>query len=349
MGIGKDPPPFDSEAKPFTRYKTEVNTWVLVTEIPKAKWGLVLALSLPEKDKSDIRNKVFDALGEQLLKGEEGFSKLMTFLEKEFGEDEIYDVFNKFEEFESCRKKSDQSMQQYISTFELKYTQVKNKGFPELPQEYLMFKVIKNSGLNENETRLVQTDIDYDKKTKLFDSAKAGLVKYFGRMKEKKTEDVNQKAFALNEGVGDHDTLYGGYRDRSETWGGRGNNRYGNNHGGGNNRYSNNHGGGQSGDFRGGRQGGGQGGGGGFLSSAGFQGRGGFKGNRDQHNRDQGGFQSHGGQGGYNVGGQGNWRHERSGGNKPKKPINPLDQNGQRQLCSSCGSFRHLLQDCKDS
>ena len=125
------------------------------------------------------------------------------------------------------------------STFELKYTQVKNKGFPELPQEYLMFKVIKNSGLNENETRLVQTDIDYDKKTKLFDSAKAGLVKYFGRMKEKKTEDVNQKAFALNEGVGDHDTLYGGYRDRSETWGGRGNNRYGNNHGGGNNRYGN--------------------------------------------------------------------------------------------------------------
>ena len=63
MGIGKDPPPFDSEAKPFTRYKTEVNSWVLVTEIPKAKWGLVLALSLPEKDKSDIRNKVFDALG----------------------------------------------------------------------------------------------------------------------------------------------------------------------------------------------------------------------------------------------------------------------------------------------
>ena len=197
MGIGKDPPPFDSEAKPFARYKTEVKSWVLVTEIPKAKWGLVLALSLPEKDKSGIRNKVFDALGETLLQGEEGYTRFMTFLEKEFGEDEIYDVFNKFEEFESCRKKPDQSMQQYISTFELMYTQVKNKGFPELPQEYLMFKVIKNSGLNENETRLVQTDIDYDKKTKLFESAKAGLVKYFGRMKEKKTEDINQKAFAL--------------------------------------------------------------------------------------------------------------------------------------------------------
>ena len=273
----------------------------------------MLALSLPEKDKSGIRNKVFDALGETLLQGEEGSSRFMTFLEKEFGEDEIYDVL-KFEEFESCRKKPDQIMQPNISKFELMYTQVKNKGFPELPQEYLKFKVIKNSGLNEIDTRLVQTDIDYNEKTKLFDSAKAGLVKYFGRMKEKKTEDIIQKAFALNEGVGDHEALYGGYRDRSKTWGGKGNYRYGNNQDGG-----------QGGDFRGGRQGGG----GGFPSSAGFQGRGGFKANRDQNNRGQGGFQSYGGQEGYNAGGQGNSGHERSGGNKPRKPINPLDQNGK--------------------
>ena len=75
-------------------------------------------------------------------------------------------------------------MQQYISGFELTYSQMKNKGFPDLPQEYLMFKLIKNSGLNENEVRLVQTDIDYDAKTKLVESAKAGLVKYFGRKKE---------------------------------------------------------------------------------------------------------------------------------------------------------------------
>ena len=84
-------------------------------------------------------------MGEQRLNGKDGYQEFMKFLEKEFGEEEIYDVFYKFEEFESCRKKQSQSMQQYISAFELMYTQVKNKGFPELPQEYLMFKVIKNS------------------------------------------------------------------------------------------------------------------------------------------------------------------------------------------------------------
>ena len=54
------------------RYKTEVKTWTLVTEVPEDKWALVLALSLPEDDKSGIRNKVFDCLGEQKLQGKDG-------------------------------------------------------------------------------------------------------------------------------------------------------------------------------------------------------------------------------------------------------------------------------------
>ena len=332
MGIIKDPPPFDSEKKPFVRYKTEVKTWTLVTEVPENKWALVLALSLPEDDKSGIRNKVFDSLGEQKLKGKDGYQEFMKFLEKEFGEDEIYDVFNKFEEFESCRKKQSQSMQQYLSAFELLYTQVKNKGFPELPQEYLMFKVIKNSGLTENEVRLVQTDIDYDRKDKLFDSAKAGLVKYFGRTKDK-AEKVDNKTFALNEGnAGDEEAFYGGWRDRSGTFPGGGDNRYGG-----------------STNFRGGYRNGG-----GFV-------KGGFKGNGEFQNRGQAGFG--GGQGqGWSGGGQGGSRGQRNAGfqgrgghanyangEKPRKQINPLDQNGVRQVCSSCGSYRHLLKDCPDS
>ena len=369
MGIRKDPPPFDSERKPFLRYKTEVRTWTLVTEVPEDKWALILALSLPEDDKSGIRNKVFDCLGEQRLKGKEGYQEFMKFLEKEFGEDEIYDVFNKFEEFESCKKQQSQTMQQYISTFELMYTQVKNKGFPELPQEYLMFKVIKNSGLSENEVRLVQTDIDYDKKDKLFDSAKAGLVKYFGRTKDK-AEKVDNKAIALNEErARDQEAFYGGWRDRSGTFPGGENNRYGgstNFRGGGLSQGGyHNEGGFVKGGFQGDEEnrgggynlygrgntssswGGGEseGGRGGYQNGGGF-GKEGFRGNVDYRSRGQGGFGrghdqggsrgSGGDQGNAGGGGYGN-------GDKPRKRINPLDQNGVRQVCSSCGSFRHLL------
>ena len=56
MAIGKDPPQFNSETKPFARWKLEVETWAEVTEHAKEKRGMVLALSLPEKDLSDIRD-----------------------------------------------------------------------------------------------------------------------------------------------------------------------------------------------------------------------------------------------------------------------------------------------------
>ena len=118
MAIGKDPPQFHSETKPFARWKLEVQTWEEVTEHVKEKRSMVLALSLPEKDLSDIRTKVFEGLRLDKLKGETGFKKWIDFLDKEFGEDKIYDVFSAFEKFESVRKEQGQIMQQYISDFE---------------------------------------------------------------------------------------------------------------------------------------------------------------------------------------------------------------------------------------
>jgi len=32
-----------------------------------------------------------------------------------------------------------------------------------------------------------------------------------------------------------------------------------------------------------------------------------------------------------------------------QKPLNPVDKNGDPQLCVSCGSYRHMLRDCPDS
>ena len=34
---------------------------------------------------------------------------------------------------------------------------------------------------------------------------------------------------------------------------------------------------------------------------------------------------------------------------KKEKPMNPLNEKGQPLLCSSCGSYRHMLNSCPDS
>ena len=108
-------------------------------------------------------------------------------------------------------------MQQYISDFEQRYRRARNKGFPDLPQEYLMFKIIKNAGLSETEVRIVQTDIDYDEKSKLLESAKAGLVKYFGRGVKAGNESNLQKGFALDEKE-EEVNVTNDYRNRSGTF-----------------------------------------------------------------------------------------------------------------------------------
>ena len=212
MGITKDPPEFNSETIPYEQYKLELDAWTSVTDVPKEKWGKYVALSLPAKDPSDIRNKVFNGLMKDgKLAGDAGYQNLVTYLDGEFGTDEIVGVFNVFEAFDTHKKEEGMTIKQFVSGFELKYKAAKNKGFPELPQEYLMYKVIKGASLADWEEKMVHTDIDYTKKDELFKNAKAGLLKYFGSEKQKaqnKPSTAEDKAFMLNEGK-EEEAFYG--------------------------------------------------------------------------------------------------------------------------------------------
>ena len=53
----KTPPAFDIDSISYNCWIEEVKAWVELTELAKAKQSLALALSLPEKDNSNIRGK----------------------------------------------------------------------------------------------------------------------------------------------------------------------------------------------------------------------------------------------------------------------------------------------------
>ena len=53
----KTPSAFDIDSKPSNLWIEEVKAWVELTDLAKAKQGLALALSLPEKDCRNIRDK----------------------------------------------------------------------------------------------------------------------------------------------------------------------------------------------------------------------------------------------------------------------------------------------------
>ena len=97
-----NPPVFDREEKIFDRWKTEVTLWAEVTDVAKAKMGIAVALSLPENDKSRIREQVMEEIEIATLKTDDGLAKLLEFMEKKLGKDTMEDSLEKYEEFKNC-------------------------------------------------------------------------------------------------------------------------------------------------------------------------------------------------------------------------------------------------------
>ena len=77
----KMPPSFDTDSKPYNCWIEKVKALVELPEFAKAKQGLALALSLPEKDSSNIRDKVFSVVSLEDLKSDDGVKKLIRFMD----------------------------------------------------------------------------------------------------------------------------------------------------------------------------------------------------------------------------------------------------------------------------
>ena len=61
----------------------------LVTDLPKLKQGVAIALSLPELEASGITDKVFSEITLTYLSAENGVDKLIEYMDKLFKKDEL--------------------------------------------------------------------------------------------------------------------------------------------------------------------------------------------------------------------------------------------------------------------
>ena len=153
--------------------------WAEVTELPKAKMGIVVALSLPENDKTRIRDQVMEDVKLEDLKKYDGLETLIKFMEKKLGKDDLEDSLEKYEEFKNCRRKSEQKISGFIIEFEQRYNRIANKGI-KLPQEILCFELLSNANISKQEKMLVLSGIDFEKKDSLFEQGIKSLKKFKG-------------------------------------------------------------------------------------------------------------------------------------------------------------------------
>ena len=81
-------------------------------------------MSLPENDKTQIREKVFDQIPIDDLKEDDGLNTLIAFLDDHLKKDDLADGLEKFEEFEDFQRKSDMSITEYIASFDSRYRKI---------------------------------------------------------------------------------------------------------------------------------------------------------------------------------------------------------------------------------
>ena len=264
MTMDIDPPRFTSLN--FERYKLELQAWSEVTNVSNAKQGAVIALSLPEDDKHQIREKVFSGLSLDDLTKEDSLNILIKFLDGYLGKDELVDSIDKFEEFENFERANKQSIRDYIASFDLKYRRLEKLSITLSP-EILAFKLLMKAKLSKEMRMLVLTGINFSNRNELYEDTKCSLRKFEVMMEENvRTESVKSE-------------------NKNKSFG--------------NNLMKQTYGGGFS------------------------------KLNQDTSNR------------------IGTFQYSSNKG--PRKKINPIGANGKPLLCNSCGSYRHLLEECPDS
>ena len=182
MGKFKDPPAF-SQSYSYTKWKNEVQAWkeVVVANkcITEETVGQVLALSLPSSaEEGDIRGKVMDAISADELKGAAGYTNLIKWMDDHMGRDDTTNTIDKIRDFMKYRKREDQRINDYIAGFDAKYHAAVNSGLDKLPQAYLMWLVIENAEVSEQDTKLIMSGVDLTKKATLYTQAKESITKY---------------------------------------------------------------------------------------------------------------------------------------------------------------------------
>ena len=176
--VMKVPPKFNLE-RPFQRFKEEVNAWSTITSVEKRIQGTLVTLSLPDSGKyGDLRGKVIDSVTHG---GEERLVNVLKYLREHLGEDEVTEICDKIRAFMEVKRQSGQTVKEYVSDFEHHYKVAQSKRkLKELPGQYLMYTLLTNARVSENDRKLVLSGIDLDKPETIYKETKAALLKYCG-------------------------------------------------------------------------------------------------------------------------------------------------------------------------
>ena len=151
------PTPVLSGSTEYEEYKLEVEAWLMLTDLPKEKQGLMLAFTIDKDHPLGLRAKVLGLnVGKEKLSKADGVKNLLDYLDTIYGQDkfvQLYKVYNKFQE---NKRGKEESVEQYISNFESVVLGIK------YPTVVKAFKLLEGSRVTEIEKKLIVSSVKYE-------------------------------------------------------------------------------------------------------------------------------------------------------------------------------------------
>ena len=177
-----EPPNFIDENKKFSDYKKDLLRWSRLTTIKPALQAEMVVYKL-EGHPSKIKEKIETQIGDKIENNETGIKVLLEFLEGIYDEDDMAESYDKYVSFKTKKRNDDEPVAQFIAEWDNLYYKCKNAKC-ELPDIVLCFELLQAANLDQRETQLVLTGVNYKEgkeKENLLDQMKSALKKFKGR------------------------------------------------------------------------------------------------------------------------------------------------------------------------
>ena len=186
-------------SKNFEIYKLQLRAWSEVTEIKKSKQAIVIALSIQD---FAISENIFSQLSVDDLNQENGLDYIL-------GKDKLTDTVEKYEDFESCQRADNQTIGEFIASFDLKYKKLEKLKI-RLPSEILALKLIGKANISREMSMLVLTGIDFSTKEK-YKQSQESLTKSLGNIQVENA----WRGLNMQEGTHRNDLIAAGFEKYS--------------------------------------------------------------------------------------------------------------------------------------
>ena len=118
-----------------------------------------------------MQDKFFEQVDGIKLVTEEGLDLVKDFLKKELGEEDLYKCVRVWNEFEDCKQKPGEVIEEFLDRFERCYKLVSTSSSgTSIPAETRAFMVLKRACVSDTQRMLILSKLDLSKKSQMFEA-----------------------------------------------------------------------------------------------------------------------------------------------------------------------------------